>query len=85
MILQALPDARSFRIVPRQSEWDTAFFEKLQDPLFQKARHGRRFDRESIAGFERDAEVNVVSLVNSRSSLYSREVLQMTRPLKGSR
>jgi multiple sugar transport system substrate-binding protein len=35
-ILQALPDARSFRIVPRQAEWDTAFFEKVQDPLFRK-------------------------------------------------
>ena len=35
IILQALPDARSFRIVPRQSEWDTTFFEKFQDPLFQ--------------------------------------------------
>lgn len=34
-ILQAMPDARSFRIVPRQSEWDTTFFEKFQDPLFQ--------------------------------------------------
>ena len=36
MILLALPDARSFRIIPRQSEWDTAFFEKVQDPLFRK-------------------------------------------------
>jgi len=35
VILQALPDARSFRIVPRQSEWDTAFWEKFQDPLYQ--------------------------------------------------
>jgi multiple sugar transport system substrate-binding protein len=35
IILLAMPDARSFRIVPRQSEWDTAFFEKFQDPLFQ--------------------------------------------------
>lgn len=35
MILKALPDARSFRIVPRQSEWDTIFWEKFQDPLYQ--------------------------------------------------
>jgi multiple sugar transport system substrate-binding protein len=35
VILKALPDARSYRIVPRQSEWDTAFWEKFQDPLFQ--------------------------------------------------
>lgn len=36
LILQALPESRSFRIVPRQSEWDSTFFEKFQDPLFQK-------------------------------------------------
>ena len=35
IIIQAMPDARSFRIVPRQSEWDTAFWERFQDPLFQ--------------------------------------------------
>jgi len=35
VILLALPDARSFRIVPRQSEWDLTFWEKFQDPLFQ--------------------------------------------------
>lgn len=35
VILKALPDARSFRIVPRQSEWDSIFWEKFQDPLFQ--------------------------------------------------
>lgn len=35
VILKALPDARSFRIVPRQSEWDTTFWEQFQDPLFQ--------------------------------------------------
>lgn len=34
-ILKALPDARAFRIVPRQSEWDTTFWEQFQDPLFQ--------------------------------------------------
>jgi multiple sugar transport system substrate-binding protein len=37
MILKALPDARSFRIVPRQSDWDKAFYDQFQDPLF----HGK--------------------------------------------
>jgi multiple sugar transport system substrate-binding protein len=36
LILKALPDARSFRIVPRQSDWDAAFFDQFQDPLFHK-------------------------------------------------
>jgi multiple sugar transport system substrate-binding protein len=36
MILKALPDARSFRIVPKQSDWDKAFFDQFQDPLFHK-------------------------------------------------
>jgi multiple sugar transport system substrate-binding protein len=36
MILKALPDARSFRIVPKQSDWDKAFFDEFQDPLFHK-------------------------------------------------
>ncbi len=35
VILKALADARSFRIVPRHSEWDSIFWEKFQDPLFQ--------------------------------------------------
>ena len=35
MIILAMPDARSFSIVPRQSEWDTTFWEKFQDPLYQ--------------------------------------------------
>ncbi len=35
VILKALPDSRSFRIVPRQSEWDSLFWEKFQDPLYQ--------------------------------------------------
>lgn len=26
---------RSFHIVPCQAEWDTAFWEKFQDPLYQ--------------------------------------------------
>jgi multiple sugar transport system substrate-binding protein len=36
LIVQTLPDARSYRIVPRQSDWDTAFWEQFQDPLFHK-------------------------------------------------
>lgn len=36
MIIKALPDARSFRIVPKQSDWDTVFWEQFQDPLFHK-------------------------------------------------
>ena len=36
MIIKALPDARSFRIVPKQSDWDKAFFDEFQDPLFHK-------------------------------------------------
>ncbi|HEX5688401.1 MAG TPA: sugar ABC transporter substrate-binding protein, partial [Roseiflexaceae bacterium] len=36
MILKALPDARSFRIVPKQSDWDKAYFDQFQDPLFHK-------------------------------------------------
>ncbi len=36
MILKALPDARSFRIVPKQSDWDKVFFDQFQDPLFHK-------------------------------------------------
>jgi multiple sugar transport system substrate-binding protein len=36
MILKALPDSRSFRIVPKQSDWDKTFFDEYQDPLFHK-------------------------------------------------
>lgn len=36
VIVQALADARSLRIVPKQSEWDTAFWEKFKDPLYRK-------------------------------------------------
>jgi multiple sugar transport system substrate-binding protein len=36
MIIKALPDARSFRIVPKQSDWDKAFYDQFQDPLFHK-------------------------------------------------
>jgi len=36
LIIKALPDARSFRIVPKQSDWDTVFWEQFQDPLFHK-------------------------------------------------
>ena len=35
-IVKAMPDARSFRIIPRQSEWDTTFYEQFQDPLFHQ-------------------------------------------------
>jgi len=35
VILKALADARAFRIVPRHSEWDSIFWEKFQDLLFQ--------------------------------------------------
>jgi multiple sugar transport system substrate-binding protein len=34
VIVQAAQDMRSFRVVPQQSEWDTTFWEKFQDPLF---------------------------------------------------
>lgn len=36
VILQALPDMRAFRIVPRHQEWDTIFWEQFQDPLFHQ-------------------------------------------------
>ena len=36
VIVQALADARSLRIVPQQSAWDTAFWEKFKDPLYRK-------------------------------------------------
>jgi multiple sugar transport system substrate-binding protein len=34
-LILAMPDARAFRNVPRQNEWDTTFWEKFQDPLYQ--------------------------------------------------
>lgn len=33
-ILQAVPDMRAFRIVPRFTEWNTIFWEDFQAPLF---------------------------------------------------
>ncbi|MEL7674821.1 MAG: sugar ABC transporter substrate-binding protein [Chloroflexota bacterium] len=33
-ILEAVPDMRAFRIIPRMAEWDTIFWEDFQDPLF---------------------------------------------------
>ena len=35
VILEALPDMRALRVIPEQQEWDTVFFERFQDPLFQ--------------------------------------------------
>jgi multiple sugar transport system substrate-binding protein len=35
VILEALPDMRALRVIPEQQEWDTIFFERFQDPLFQ--------------------------------------------------
>jgi multiple sugar transport system substrate-binding protein len=36
VIIKAAADMRAFRIVPRHPEWDTTFFEQLQDPLYSK-------------------------------------------------
>lgn len=36
VIVKATQDMRAFRVVPQQSELDTAFFEKFKDPLFHK-------------------------------------------------
>jgi multiple sugar transport system substrate-binding protein len=36
VIIKALADARSLRIVPKQTQWDTAFWEKFKDPLYRK-------------------------------------------------
>jgi len=33
-ILEAVPDMRAFRIIPRMAEWDQIFWEDFQDPLF---------------------------------------------------
>ncbi len=35
-ILRAAQDMRAFRIVPKHQEWDTIFWEQLQDPLYSK-------------------------------------------------
>lgn len=34
VIAQALPDMRSFHIIPQQQEWDTTFNDEFLDPLF---------------------------------------------------
>jgi len=36
-ILKAVPDMRSFNVIPDHAEWDTMFFDEFQDPLF----HGK--------------------------------------------
>ena len=35
-IAKAVPDMRSFNIVPRHQEWDSIFWGEFMDPLFQK-------------------------------------------------
>lgn len=35
-IIKAASDMRAFRIIPRHPEWDTIFWEQVQDPLFSK-------------------------------------------------
>ncbi len=52
VIIQAMPDARSFRIVPRQSEWDSIFWEKFQDPLFQGKGSAEELARQARAELE---------------------------------
>jgi multiple sugar transport system substrate-binding protein len=34
VIVQALPEMRSFHIIPNQQEWDTTFWDYFQSPLF---------------------------------------------------
>ena len=34
--MQAAKEMRSFRIIPNHPEWDTIFWEQLQDPLYSK-------------------------------------------------
>jgi multiple sugar transport system substrate-binding protein len=36
VIIKATADMRAFRIVPKHQEWDTVFWEQLQDPLYSK-------------------------------------------------
>jgi multiple sugar transport system substrate-binding protein len=36
VILKATADMRAFRVVPKHQEWDTIFWEQLQDPLYSK-------------------------------------------------
>ncbi|HML22373.1 MAG TPA: sugar ABC transporter substrate-binding protein [Aggregatilinea sp.] len=48
-ILAAVPDMRALRIIPRQDEWDTIFWEDFQDPLF----HGE----DSVENLAADARI----------------------------
>lgn len=36
VIIKATEDMRAFRIVPKHQDWDTVFWEQLQDPLYSK-------------------------------------------------
>lgn len=35
-IVEALPEMRAFRVIPRQVEWDQAYLDYFKDPLFNK-------------------------------------------------
>lgn len=48
-ILAAVPDMRALRIIPRQEEWDTIFWEDFQDPLFH--------DEDSAENLAADARI----------------------------
>jgi len=50
VILAALPDMRALRVIPKQQEWDTVFFEEFKDPLYQK-----EASAEELAGDARGA------------------------------
>jgi multiple sugar transport system substrate-binding protein len=52
MILAALPDARSFRIVPKQSDWDKAFFDQFQDPLFHRKGTAEELIKQALPDLE---------------------------------
>ncbi len=36
VIIKATEDMRAFRVIPKHQEWDTIFWEQVQDPLFSK-------------------------------------------------
>jgi multiple sugar transport system substrate-binding protein len=36
VIIKATADMRAFRVIPKHQEWDTIFWEQLQDPLYSK-------------------------------------------------
>jgi multiple sugar transport system substrate-binding protein len=52
LILAALPDARSFRIVPKQSDWDKAFFDQFQDPLFHRKGTAEELIKQALPDLE---------------------------------